>query len=245
MMWSTTQAVVAMSSGEAELYALTKGAANSLGVISLLSYFVITLDAQVKSDASAAIGVVNRTGVGNLRHVRVQYLWLQNQVRNGELAVQKIPGVSNPADLLTKHLDFETMKAHLDRLGFQLRLDRAASAPALHWIHRGDYLEEGEGVQPKDRLKDQSKDDWQEDAWEVTEEQATRWHNRARFELFTPLRVRGAPPARCLTNARITEGVYVASGKTFKVVDSWTSRQKAHASLRQAWTGKTTFIART
>ena len=37
--WSTTQATVAMSSAEAELYALTKGAANTLGFIALAKDF--------------------------------------------------------------------------------------------------------------------------------------------------------------------------------------------------------------
>ena len=33
--WSTTQAIVAMSSAEAELYAMTKGAAHTLGIMCL------------------------------------------------------------------------------------------------------------------------------------------------------------------------------------------------------------------
>ena len=37
--WSTTQAVVALSSGEAELYALTRGASNGLGMVSLAADF--------------------------------------------------------------------------------------------------------------------------------------------------------------------------------------------------------------
>jgi hypothetical protein len=41
--WSQSQAVVALSSGEAELYALTKGAAHVLGIISLAGDFGMTL----------------------------------------------------------------------------------------------------------------------------------------------------------------------------------------------------------
>ena len=102
--WSTTQAVVALSSGEAELYALTKGAAHTLGMLSLAQDFGMTLDARIHSDASAAIAMVNRTGAGKLRHVRVQYLWLQSKVKMNELQVSKVPGTDNPADVLTKHV---------------------------------------------------------------------------------------------------------------------------------------------
>ena len=64
MAWSSTQGVVALSSGEAELYARMKGAAHTLGVLSLAMHFGMCLDARVYSDASAAIGMVNRTGAG-------------------------------------------------------------------------------------------------------------------------------------------------------------------------------------
>ena len=56
LLWSSTQAVVAMSSGEAELYALTKGAANTMGMMSLASDFGQNLHGHVASDASAEIG---------------------------------------------------------------------------------------------------------------------------------------------------------------------------------------------
>ena len=75
--WSTTQAIVALSSGEAELYAMVKGATRALGIMSLAADFGDAVDGLVKTDANAAIGIVNRTGVGKLRHVRVQYLWLK------------------------------------------------------------------------------------------------------------------------------------------------------------------------
>ena len=90
--WSTTQAVVALSSGEAELYALTKGAPTALGLSSLAADFGLELHLKIHTDASAAIGIVHRQGVGKLRHVRVQYLWIQSKVQNGDLSVRKIYG---------------------------------------------------------------------------------------------------------------------------------------------------------
>ncbi len=69
--WPTTQAIVALSSGAAELYAMVKGAARTLGIVSLANDFGMILDGKVRSDASAAIGIVDRTGVGKLSLVVV------------------------------------------------------------------------------------------------------------------------------------------------------------------------------
>jgi len=171
--WSTTQAVVAMSSGEAELFALTKGAAHTLGAISLASDFGARFDGRVCCDSAAAIGIVNRAGAGKLRHVKVQYLWMQQKVREGDLQVEKVPGAENPADLLTKHLDEATMMKHLTKLSFELKQDRAATAPTLHMVREGagGASEEGEP---------------HEDKWLVDGETATKHHAKMRRTLFLP-----------------------------------------------------------
>lgn len=73
--WSSTQQVIALSSAEAELYALIKCACQCIGLISLANDFGISLGAQVMTDASAALGIVQRRGLGKLRHIDVQWLW--------------------------------------------------------------------------------------------------------------------------------------------------------------------------
>ena len=219
MSWSVTQGVVALSSGEAELYAMVKGAANTLGLISLAGDFGLRVDGRIFCDASAAIGIVNRTGVGRLRHVRVQYLWLQDKVRNRDLEVEKIGGDENPADLLTKHVPAELIARHCEALGVDRLESRAASAPAL------DALLEA--------------DSWVEDA--AAPGQLVRHHSRWRRELFTPLRVEGSPPARVLAPVRVTEGTF-EDGIPFKRVDSWSTRSTAHLALRQRWRGTTSFM---
>ena len=60
--WASTQAIVALSSAEAELYALTKGASQAFGVMTLLEDFGFTTRAVLHTDASAAIGIVRRAG---------------------------------------------------------------------------------------------------------------------------------------------------------------------------------------
>ena len=131
MCWAATQGVIALSSGEAELYALVKAAANTVGMTTLAGDFGDEVSARVSTDASATLGIVNRTGVGKLRHVRVQYLWLQERVRNKELKVDKVLGIENPADLFTKNLAVEVMDGHLQRIGFEVSEGRAETAPKL------------------------------------------------------------------------------------------------------------------
>ena len=60
--------------------AYRSAATEALGIISLYSDFgVKSMKASVGMDASAAIGIIQRQGLGKLRHVEVDVLWLQEQ----------------------------------------------------------------------------------------------------------------------------------------------------------------------
>ena len=106
--WSTTQRVVALSSGEAEYYAAVKGASEGLGFLAGCADLGIWADAMVSlrvlTDSSACKGICQRAGLGKIRHIDVALLWLQDLVRKGRIRMSKIPGKENPADLLTKYL---------------------------------------------------------------------------------------------------------------------------------------------
>ena len=58
--WSRTQALIALSSGESELYASLKIAAEALGILSMAKDFAWNLRGEVWGDASAALGIINR-----------------------------------------------------------------------------------------------------------------------------------------------------------------------------------------
>ena len=118
--WSSTQATVALSSAEAELYALTKGAAQALGFITLMADMGVRVKATVHTDASAAIGIARRAGLGKLRHLNVRYLWLQHELQSLELTLHKVHGLSNPADLVTKHLSQHLARRHLEILDMRI-----------------------------------------------------------------------------------------------------------------------------
>ena len=52
-------------------------------------------------DASAAVGIACRRGLGKVRHIELDQLWLQDQVARGRVRVFKVPGEKNLADSLT------------------------------------------------------------------------------------------------------------------------------------------------
>ena len=127
--WSTNQQIVALSSGEAELYASVKGAAQTLGMISMGVDFGEELTGTVYSDSSAALGILTRSGLGKVRHIRVQYLWLQEKVASNDLSVRKVAGETNPADLLTKGLAQELLRRHVSFAGMEVRPEPQDEGP--------------------------------------------------------------------------------------------------------------------
>ena len=90
--WSRTQAVTALSSGEAEYYALVKAASESIGIKRMMQDFGHRREdtVEIKTDASAAIGIANRIGIGKVRHIEVCQLWLQDKVRRGDIKIVKL-----------------------------------------------------------------------------------------------------------------------------------------------------------
>ena len=75
--WSRQQRVIALSSAEAETYGMVACSAELLGIQSCAKDLGMEFTAAVYTDASAALGIVQRRGIGKIRHLRTQSLWLQ------------------------------------------------------------------------------------------------------------------------------------------------------------------------
>jgi len=88
--WSSTQSTIALSSGEAEYYALVKAAAEGLGIQAIARDLGFEMTIRLWVDSSAAKAVVGRVGAGKLRHVEATYLWIQSQVQSKKLKVRKV-----------------------------------------------------------------------------------------------------------------------------------------------------------
>ena len=130
--YSSTQPTVSLSSGEAEFYGVVRASGAALGQQSLFADLGVPLDVRVWTDSSAAMGICTRQGLGKLRHIDTQTLWVQEKVRTKQITLKKVLGELNPADLLTKFL---TGKEKLDQLiklfGLVAMTGRAKSAPML------------------------------------------------------------------------------------------------------------------
>ena len=128
--WSSTQAVMALSSGEAEFYAALKGCNLGLGMRSIAADLGIELKLKLATDSAAAKGIMTRRGLGKLRHIEVGYLWLQDAVAEESVSVYKCRGEDNPADLGTKHLSGDVTQRHLNTLGYHFEVGRSTAVPA-------------------------------------------------------------------------------------------------------------------
>ena len=83
------------------------------------------------SDASAAIGICRRRGLGKVRHLAVADLWVQDRLRTKDFSLSKVPGVDHPSDMLTKHVERALIDKHLSRSSLRFEEGRAASAPTI------------------------------------------------------------------------------------------------------------------
>ena len=82
-----------------------KASCEALGTLTLLEELGAEATARVHVDASAAKGIIERTGLDKIRHIDVNVLWIQEQEVRGRVPLRKIDGTKNPADLMTKHLE--------------------------------------------------------------------------------------------------------------------------------------------
>ena len=90
-----------------------------MGIKSMLGDLGVTgKRLRVKTDASVAKCLASWRGLGGIRHIEVNQLWLQEKVNRGEIEVMKVKGVGNLADALTKPLDGKSTKEHI-RLSHQ------------------------------------------------------------------------------------------------------------------------------
>ena len=85
----------------------------------------------VHSDAAAALGIAYRRGLGGkTRHVKVQYLWIQDAVENKEPEIGKVGTLENPADMLTKFLANDALSKHAQRLSLSFVPGRSSADKA-------------------------------------------------------------------------------------------------------------------
>jgi hypothetical protein len=119
--WSSTQATVAQSSGEAEYYAIVRAAMEAIGLKSIMEDLGWQASIRLWVDSSAAKSIASRVGLGRVRHLEVKFLWLQQTVKDKRVSIHKVRGDSNPADALTKPKNFKEVEKLLKMVGVDVK----------------------------------------------------------------------------------------------------------------------------
>ena len=91
----------------------------------------VEVKVRLKTDATAAKGIATRRGLGKVRHIEVNQLWLQEKVTAGEIEVIKVPRAENRADALTHPIEASEMQLHLDLTVQVPEIGRHSLAPKV------------------------------------------------------------------------------------------------------------------
>ena len=118
--WSSTQPVVALSSAEAELYAMVEGTTRGLGLQTMLRELGVETDLILATDSSGAKSHSSTRGLGRMRHIEVKNLFLQDLVQQRAIVLKKVNGTTNPADMLTKYHCRDSLGKLLSRVGVRV-----------------------------------------------------------------------------------------------------------------------------
>ena len=122
--WCRRQAVVALSSAEAELYSSVCGLTRMLRLKNVLremrgSSWGEPLEHAV--DASACKSTLLRHGPGGVKHLETKNLWVQEAIRERGIKVLKIGREKNAADSLASYSTAATLRRHLGLINCCLR----------------------------------------------------------------------------------------------------------------------------
>ncbi len=111
--YNQSQDTVALSSGGSEFYGIVKAATMGHCLRGLLEDLGAEVGVLVDTGSNVAKSIASRRGVGRVRRLEVQELWVQDSVAKGELTVVKVRGEINVADGLIKHVERRKMDAHM------------------------------------------------------------------------------------------------------------------------------------
>ena len=113
------------------MYGVVKASSECLGCQAMARDLGQDKNVKIYADASAALGIIHRKGLGKVRHIDTNTLWIQQAARSKRIEYIKVNGTLNPADALTKHLAEPVRAGHFQRLKMEFLSGRAGAAPEL------------------------------------------------------------------------------------------------------------------
>ena len=126
--WVSTQGAVALSSAEAEFYAMVEAAQRGKWAVTVATELGVQLAGSglvLHTDSEAAKSFVCRRGLGRMRHIEVRELWLQEEVRKEKVIVKRVGGSEDPPDLMTKYLPAAKILQHTEAVRGRFKHGRA------------------------------------------------------------------------------------------------------------------------
>ena len=105
---------------------MNKGGTEGLGIKNMIDQCGRTIMLELRTDASAARGVVERVGAGKVKHLSVKQLWAQDKVAKGEMRIFKIPREINVSDVLTHHWTTAEGEKFLPAMGVERLVSTSA-----------------------------------------------------------------------------------------------------------------------
>ena len=115
-----TQGTVALSPGEADLYAIGQGFNESLFVRSLIleAEFARRAHVIVYNDSTAGKSIASRFCAGKrTKHVELRFLCTRNPIASGMLGLCKVTTKDSCAGLLTKYVSADVLQNVIDKIG--------------------------------------------------------------------------------------------------------------------------------
>lgn len=76
------------------MYATLKASAETLGLLSMLTDLGWESHGEVWGDANAALSIINRSGLGKIRHIDTRLLWIQQVAVEQRLKYGKVLGTN-------------------------------------------------------------------------------------------------------------------------------------------------------
>ena len=117
---STTQpGLPALSSGEAELRAMTRAACDGLYVQEVLKEMGIAAELVLEGDATAALGCATKLSDGRVRHLKTADSFIKQLTKRKLCRLEKIGTKQNASDVLTKHVTNDTLKRFIPDIGYR------------------------------------------------------------------------------------------------------------------------------
>ena len=130
--WSKIQHCISTPSAESEGVAMVKAVSEGLCIARILEEFDgVDVRIEVMADANAALEIIEREGVGKVRHVDVGILWIQQKLLKKIVGFHKLPGTENTADMMTKALNREKGDQFVRDMNGEFRQGRAGKAVRL------------------------------------------------------------------------------------------------------------------